>query len=286
MTLKEWQGLSTQALEEAHFLNAHQEAKWLLAGALGKEPSFVTLNPSYCPSEAEAERIREWLERRVEGVPLSRLKGVREFWSLPFSLNEYTLDPRPDTEVLIEGILQWVGDRKAEPWRVLDLGTGSGCILVSLLSELPQATGLGVDIQEGALTMARHNAAVNGVEGRATFLQSNWAENVTGSFDIIVSNPPYIPLADQHTLGKEVHSFDPHQALFGGEDGLACYRILSYQIKSLLAPHGLAVFEMGKGQRQDVEKIFQEAGFRILFIRADLAGIERVIGVVILDSDA
>jgi release factor glutamine methyltransferase len=269
-----------EALEKAHFSNASLEAKWLLAGALSKDPSFITLNPSYCPSKAEGEKIQSWLMQRVEGVPLSRLKGVREFWSLPFCLNAYTLDPRPDTEVLIEGVLRWVGDRKTDPWRILDLGTGSGCILISLLSELPHATGLGVDIQEGALAMARHNGAANGVEARADFQLSHWAEKVEGLFDIIVSNPPYIPLVDQHTLGKEVRAFDPAQALFGGEDGLACYRILAQQVKSLLAPSGLAVFEMGQGQRPDVEVLFHQRGFKTLFIDADLAGIERVLGVV------
>lgn len=272
MTLKEWHHLCAEALQET------QEAKWLLAAALDRDSSFITLNPTYTPSPAEAEKIQEWLKRRVNGEPLSRLKGMREFWSLPFHLNEHTLDPRPDTEVLIEGVLKWVGTRKTDPWTILDLGTGSGCILISLLHELPNATGIGVDISEEALIMARQNAVLNKVNSRATFQQGNWAENLQGPFDIIVSNPPYIPLAHKESLQKEVVFFDPHQALFGGDDGLMCYRILAQQTKPLLSPQGLGVFEIGAGQRKDVENIFQQAGFQILFVLSDLGGIERVIG--------
>jgi release factor glutamine methyltransferase len=279
MTLKEWYGLGTETLSKAGFLNAVQEAKWLLAGALGRDPSFITLNPTYRPSSVDEEKIQEWLKRRAEGEPLSRLKGMREFWSLPFFLNEHTLDPRPDTEVLVEGALKWVGDRKDAPWTILDLGTGSGCILISLLHELPNARGVGVDINEGALAMARHNATLNGVDIRASFSQGNWTENLKGPFDIIVSNPPYIPLAHKDTLAKDVLSYDPHPALFGGEDGLTCYRILVQEIGPLLSPHGLGIFEIGKGQRKDVETLFHQAGFKILFVLSDLAGIERVIGV-------
>lgn len=279
MTLKEWHSLSSETLSKAGLVHASQEAKWLLAGAINQEPSFIILNPSYTPSPPEEKKIQEWLKRRAAGEPLSRLRGMREFWSLPFYLNEHTLDPRPDTEILIEGTLKWIGERKARPWSILDLGTGSGCILISLLHELPNGTGVGVDINEGALTMARHNATLNGVDTRATFFQGNWTENLKGPFDIIVSNPPYIPLTHKETLAQEVLSYDPHQALFGGEDGLLCYRILAQQIKPLLSAHGLGVFEIGMGQQEDVVMLFEEAGFNIVFIYSDLAGIERAIGV-------
>lgn len=279
MTLKEWHTLSSETLSKAGFYNESQEAKWLLAGALNRDPSFITLNPSYQPSVQEEETIHAWLERRAKGEPLSRLRGIREFWSLPFLLNEHTLDPRPDTEVLVEGILKWVGDRKGDPWSILDLGTGSGCILISVLHELANATGVGVDISEEALIMPRQNAEVNQVASRATFHIGNWTENLTGPFDIIVSNPPYIPLHDKDTLAKDVLSFDPSQALFGGEDGLMCYRILAQECKHLLSLDGLGIFEIGMGQRQDVEALFHQAGWKTLFVISDLAGIERVIGV-------
>lgn len=279
MTLKKHHQFIFETLSKAGFHNAQQEAKWLLAAALDQDPSFITLNPSSVPSPTEEQRIQEWLERRLEGEPLSRIRGYREFWSLPFQINEHTLDPRPDTEVLVEGVLKWIGERKAAPWSILDLGTGSGCILISLLHELSHAQGTGVDINEQALAMALHNATLNGVKERASFRQSNWTQNLAGTYDIIVSNPPYIPLTHQESLGKEVISFDPHNALFGGEDGLTCYRILAQEIKPFLNPQGLAVFELGMGQRLDVETLFKEAGFIILFVLSDLAGIERAIGV-------
>lgn len=273
-------------LSKAGIPQASQEAKWLLGGALDKDPSFITLNPSYTLSSSEEQKIHAWLKRRAAGEPLSRIKGVREFWSLPFYLNEHTLDPRPDTEVLVEGVLKWVGKRKMAPWSILDLGTGSGCILISLLHELPNGTGLGVDINEGALSMASHNATVNGVQLRARFLKGNWAENLTGPFDIIVSNPPYVPLTKKETLAKEVVSFDPHQALFGGEDGLMYYRTLAQEIKPLLSPQGLALFEIGAGQRKDVEILFEQMGFKLLFVLSDLGGIERAMGWEQMGSEA
>jgi len=278
MILKEWSDFVKEALSKAGLDNALQEAKWLLAGALGRESSFVTLNPMYTPSPTEENQIQEWLKRRLHGEPLSRIKGVREFWSLPFHLNQYTLDPRPETEVLVEGVLNWVGNRKDAPWRILDLGTGSGCLLIALLHELKQATGVGVDIKEEACSMAQSNAILNTVDARALFRQGNWGETLEGPFDIIVSNPPYIPLKDKETLEKGVLYFDPPQALFGGEDGLDCYQILAHEIKPLLAPQGLAVLEIGQGQRKAIEALFQTAGFKISFILKDLAGIERVIG--------
>jgi len=282
MTLQEWSYFGREALSKAGFDNASQEAKWLLAGALSRENSFITLNPTYIPSPEEEHIIQDWLKRRLEGEPLSRIKGVREFWSLPFHLNEATLDPRPETEVLVEGVLKWVGNRKDAPWRILDLGTGSGCLLIALLHELKNATGVGTDINTEALSMAHANAILNHVGTRATFCQCNWGETLEGSFDIIVSNPPYIPLKDKEALEKGVRDFDPPQALFGGEDGLDCYRTLSHEIKPLLAPNGLTVIEIGQGQRKDVEALFQATDFKISFILKDLAGIERVIGMEFL----
>ncbi len=284
MTLQEWRHQVEDALSKANFDNPFYEAKWLLAGALKRESAFISLHPTYTPSPEEDIAIQEWLERRLQGEPLSRIKGFREFWSLPFHLNEHTLDPRPETELLVEGVLKWVGSQKIRPWRILDLGTGSGCLLISLLHELKEATGLGLDISNEAILLAQKNAVLNKVNDRATFRQNNWGKGLHETFDIIVSNPPYIPLKDKNTLEKAVLHYDPLQALFGGEDGLECYRILTYQIRFLLAPQGLAILEIGKGQRQDVETLFQTAGFGTLFILKDLAGIERAIGMESLNK--
>ncbi len=280
MTLQEWRQTTENLLTQAGFENASQEAKWLLAGALDQESSFVTFSPTYLPSPAEDKKIKAWLKRRLQGEPLSRLKGTREFWSLPFHLNEHTLDPRPETEILVEGVLKWVSrHRRDDPWRILDLGTGSGCLLISLLHELKNARGTGVDISEGALLIAEENAHLNTVGTRATFLQTHWGGGLTGPYDIIVSNPPYIPLAEKDLLEKGVRNYDPPQALFGGEDGLDCYRLLAPEIKRLLSPFGIAVLEMGIDQRHDIERIFHHAGLKTLFILPDLAGIERTLGV-------
>lgn len=281
MTLKEWHLFLTGALTKAAFDNAAQEAKWLLVGALEKDTTFLLLNPSYVPSDKEKERLKEWLQRRLKGEPLSRIKGIREFWSLPFHLNEQTLDPRPETEILVEGVLKWVGERRASSWRILDLGTGSGCLLIGLLHELSQATGVGVDISEAAVRMAQENASMNGVGERSTFLQGNWTEGLEGSFDIIVSNPPYIPLTEAQDLGKGVVPFDPPVALFGGEDGLDCYRILAQQLKSYLKEEGLVMLEMGSTQRQAITDLFEAAGFKVLYVLKDLAGLERVLSLTI-----
>jgi release factor glutamine methyltransferase len=277
MTLAEWRKEIEEAMIQAGFQEASQEAKWLLGAAINRDGAFVTLNPSYNPTLSEEETIQDWLARRLKGEPLSRIKGMREFWSLPFQLNEHTLDPRPESELIIEAILKWIGPRTKEPWRLLDLGTGSGCLLISLLHELKNASGVGVDIEEKALSMAKQNAELNGVLSRACFQISNWGEEIRGEFDIIVSNPPYIPLQEKETLEKAVLNYDPPQALFGGEEGLDCYVLLVKTIPHRLASGGLVVLEIGIGQSDSVISLFQEQGFQCLFILNDLQGIERTL---------
>jgi release factor glutamine methyltransferase len=277
MTLTEWCTTTTTSLAQKGFKNAAQESKWLIAGALGRETSFCTLNPHYCPSPEEEERLQIWIDLRLKGTPLSRLHGKREFWSLPFYLNASTLDPRPETETLIEGVLGWMKDKK-DPLRILDLGTGTGCILISLLHECQNATGVGADFSLEALEIARINAALNTVDSRAEFIQSDWGKELQGSFDIIVSNPPYIPLKDKEILEQNVLHFDPPLALFGGEDGLEAYKAIRHEMKRLLSPQGLVALEIGYGQKEDVETLFHEGGFSTQFILKDLAGIDRVLG--------
>lgn len=277
MTLAEWRKEIEGAMIQAGFREASQEAKWLLGAAINREGAFVTLNPAYIPSLSEEETIQDWLARRLKGEPLSRIKGMREFWSLPFQLNESTLDPRPESELIVEAVLKWIAPRTKEPWHLLDLGTGSGCLLISLLHELKNASGVGVDIEEKALSMAQNNAELNGVLSRARFQISNWGEGIREEFNIIVSNPPYIPLQEKETLEKAVLNYDPAQALFGGEDGLDCYALLAKSIPSLLAPGGLVVLEIGVGQSGSVISLFQEQGFQRLFTLKDLQGIERTL---------
>lgn len=216
MTLQEWYQRVTSSFATANIENSAQEARWLIEAALKKEAGFVRLYPTYLPSLQETQIIESWVSRRLMGEPLSRIKGVREFWSLPFHLSAETLDPRPETEILIEGVLRWLGKRKSGPLHILDLGTGSGSILISLLHECPQATGIGIDISEKALDTARINAEQNKVDSRITFAQGNWGEALVDAFDIIVSNPPYIPLTDKPTLDNHVLNFDPPHGTLRG----------------------------------------------------------------------
>ena len=278
MSLSEWRKVLAEALTKAGFAaEAPQEAKWLLGAAISRDGSFVSLNPNYTPSSSEEEKIRAWLQRRLKGEPLSRLKGMREFWGLPFHLNEHTLDPRPESELIIEAVLKWVGAHKKDSWRILDCGTGTGCLLISLLHEFQNASGLGIDIASGALSMAQYNAELNSVSKRAQFQNSSWGKGLKKKFDIIVSNPPYIPLRDKETLERGVREYDPPQALFGGEDGLESYVSLAKAIPPLLAPKGLVVLEIGVGQTHSVSSLFQKAGFHRLFVLKDLQGIERAL---------
>ena len=205
--------------------------------------------------------------------------GEWEFWSLPFTLVAETLVPRPDSETVVAAALIALKDRRhaSEGLRILDLGTGSGCLLVSLLPEMPGATGVGVDIAAGAVATARINAERNGVAARAAFHQANWAEGITGPFDLIVSNPPYIadPIID--TLEVEVRVHDPRLALSGGRDGLDAYRAIADAIPSLLAPGGVVALEIGSDQSESVPKIFSGLGYELEGPFADFGARPRAI---------
>nr|WP_211106337.1 peptide chain release factor N(5)-glutamine methyltransferase [Nitrospirillum iridis] len=229
------------------------------------------------PAEARATLDR-LLDRRAAREPVSRILGKREFWSLEFQLAPDTLDPRPDTETLVEAALRHLpgGDR---PRRLLDLGTGSGCILLALLSELPGAWGLGVDIAPGAARAAAANAGRLGYAGRSAWMVGGWADALAmdGRFDAVVSNPPYIPAADIAGLEPEVRTFDPRRALDGGPDGLDPYRLLAGSAAGLLRSDGIIAVEHGMGQGADVAALFQAAGLVVLERVDDLAGHDRVV---------
>lgn len=247
------------------------------------------------PLSAEViENIEKFVDRRLAGEPVSRILGEREFWGLSFKVTPATLDPRPDTETLVEAALKIAPDivfseesglaamASAKPdagIRILDLGTGSGCILVSLLKEIPQATGIGIDLNEAAVQTARENAERNGVAGRATFLQGNWFGPLDKdeSFDLIVSNPPYIPAEDIESLAVEVRNYDPELALSGGRDGLDAYKIILKNLKKYLSCGGRALFEIGKGQEDDLARLAGKSDMRVCDSYRDLAGTIRVI---------
>lgn len=223
--------------------------------------------------------IEAALRRRVAGEPVHRILGYREFYGLRLSLSPETLEPRPDTETLVDAILP-LAKATAETLggcRILDLGTGSGAIALALLSALPAATATGVDISPGALATAAENAAKLGLAGRFKALHSNWFEKVSGRYHVIASNPPYIQSQDIGNLQDEVRDFDPRRALDGGVDGLDPYRIIAAEAAGFLEAKGKVAVEIGHTQRGDVTSIFADAGYDLTDARRDLGGNDRVL---------
>ncbi len=225
-----------------------------------------------------AERIEAFARRREAGEPLSRIEGRREFFGRDFQLTPDVLDPRADTETLIEAALAALAPRAGEGLRVLDLGLGSGAILATLLCEWPSAVGLGVDLSPAAAETAQANLNALGLGARARVRVGRWGEGLAGPFDVIVSNPPYIRTCDLAGLAREVAAHDPLLALDGGEDGLDAYRALAPEIARLLAPGGRFFLEIGQGQGDDVAALLAAAGLLVDLRRRDLSSVERVIG--------
>ncbi len=257
----------TSRLAEAGIEEPRREARLLLAAAQGVNAAGLLLL-----DEVDRARFQPLVARRAAREPLAYILGRKEFWGLNFAVSPATLIPRPDTETLVEAVLA-LG---TAPARVLDLGTGTGCLLLAVLSEFPAAFGVGVDISPEAAALAADNAQALGLAGRAAFCVSDWAAALDGTFDLVLSNPPYIPSADIVGLMPEVADFEPGSALDGGADGLAAYRALFATLPRLLAENGAAVLELGVGQAQDVAVLAEQAGFTTT-TRTDLGGVERAI---------
>ncbi len=210
-----------------------QEARLLLAASIEADAATILSYPDRLLVEAERRRFDALVARRAAHEPAARLIGRREFWSLDFALAPETLVPRPDSETLVEAALVNIHDRGA-PLRILDLGTGTGCLLLALLSELPAATGIGVDIAPNAAQTAQRNAMALGLAGRAGFFVGSWAEAIAGRFDVILTNPPYVSSTAIAALAPEVACYEPRRALDGGPDGLDAYRVLAPEMARLL----------------------------------------------------
>jgi len=251
-----------------------REARLILGLALDIDPAGLLAWPERSLDEVARARFDALVARRAGHEPISRLRGTREFWSLDFELSGDTLDPRPDSETLIEAALDLLPDRSA-PLRVLDFGTGTGCLLLALLSELPNATGVGVDLLPGAVETARRNAVRLALGHRARFRQGDWDREIAGPVDVILANPPYIPSQEISSLAPEVAAFEPAAALDGGADGLDAYRLLAPAAGRLLGPGGIACFELGFGQSGAVMALLAKSGLTTKAIRRDLSGIER-----------
>ncbi len=253
---------------------ARRDARLLLAAALDAERESLIAHPERVLDAHERARVERSITRRAAREPVSRILGRRAFWSLVFKITPDTLDPRPDSETLIAAVLARIGDRTA-PLDVLDLGTGCGCLLLALLQELPAARGLGVDISEPALVVARENADSLGFSARARFERRDWAAGLSGPWQLIVSNPPYIKEREIEDLAPEVARHDPRSALDAGPDGLDTYRALLPQAARLLERGGVLALEVGEGQQDAVEALLVATGLRPLGRARDLGGIER-----------
>jgi release factor glutamine methyltransferase len=256
---------TASVLREAGIETPELDARLLLchAAALTHE-SFVARAGETLQPEA-AVRLEALVRRRASREPISRITGTREFYGRSFLVDGSALDPRPDTETLIEVALALIEKtgRREEPLRLLDLGTGTGCILLTLLAELPKAHGLGTDLSPAALRLAEANARRLGVAGRASFLASDWLDAIHGEFDLIVSNPPYIASGEIERLAPEVAHHDPYLALDGGPDGLKAYRRIAAGAARLVAPRGAILVEIGASQAPAVAGLLHDGGFLV-----------------------
>lgn len=252
------------------------DARVLLRQVTGHEDAWLIANPDAEIDRTALQGYAELLERRERREPVSQIVGEREFWSRTFRVTADVLTPRPDTETLIETVLSRIEDRDA-PLRILDLGTGSGCIALTLLAECPNATALGVDASPAALEVAAFNADVLGVSERVEWRETDWCEGIEGPFDVIVSNPPYIAGYELQHLDPEVREFEPNMALDGGADGMAAYRRIIPSLKRLGTEDSVIAFELGLGQARGVAALGRVAGLRIAEIDQDIARRARVI---------
>ena len=262
---------AVRRLRDAGIATARLDAKVLLLHVLGVGRETLARDPHAPVAPDALARFEALIVRRAAREPVGRLTGKREFWSLSFALSAETLIPRPDSESIVETALAALPDRLA-PYRILDLGTGSGCLLLALLSEMPHAWGLGVDCSWDTLATAARNARDLGLAGRAAFLCSNWSAAIYGKFDLIVSNPPYVPTASIGGLEPEVARHEPRRALDGGADGLDAYRRIAPALPGLLAEKGRAVIEFGAGQDAGMAEILKASGLVVEAVGLDLTG--------------
>jgi release factor glutamine methyltransferase len=263
-------------LKEAGVDSPAIDARLLLEAAAGVSRTDLIADPYRVIDEAAAGVLEGYVERRARREPVARILGRKGFWKLLLDVGPAVLVPRPDTETLVELALNAFPERA--PFSVLDLGVGSGAILLSILAERPAAKGLGVDVSEEALAVARDNAANLGLSGRATFLRTDWGQGLGDeSFDLVVCNPPYIPTPDLDALEPEVRNHEPRLALDGGPDGLGAYRALAPEILRLLRPEGLFFVEIGWDQADEVKELFEAAGAWDVAVIKDLGDRDRVI---------
>ena len=269
ITIGEALRAAADRLAAAGIDSARLEARLLMAHAIGVDRADVVDRRR----QIDPARFEALLERRLVHEPLAYIVGSQGFWTLDLAVSPDTLIPRADSEALIVAAKRFC----PSPARILDLGTGTGCLLLAALAEFPGAFGVGVDLSPGAALLAARNARTNGLAGRSAFLAGDWDTALAGMFDLVLSNPPYIPGADIEGLMPEVALFEPGRALDGGADGLAAYRAVVAALPRLLAPDGIAIFELGQGQAESVTALACGSGLGRVALQADLGGIPRAL---------
>jgi len=263
------------SLQAAGIEFANLEASIILSLVTGLDRSGQILNPSQILTKDNQANLDKYTERRLSGEPLDNIIGHREFYGLNFTVSKDVLSPRPETELLVDFVLE--RSEKNDACKILDLGTGSGAITISILNARPKAVAVATDISKAALDVAKSNARTHGVEDRIVFKQTHWFDDISGQHDFIVSNPPYIDAVAMTELSKEVRDFDPELALSGGPDGLEAYRIIVGGVQNFLSPKGKFAVEIGFDQAGSVTKLFQQAGFEHINVVKDLAGHDRMV---------
>ncbi|MGN0929466.1 MAG: peptide chain release factor N(5)-glutamine methyltransferase [Alphaproteobacteria bacterium] len=271
-------------LKNANIDTFDLDSRVLLSYILGMEHHLFISNPKAIVPPKQYKEYLKLIKRRAKNEPIAQITNQKEFWALPFKITKHTLIPRPDSETLIEGVKSEFKDVNAHH-KIIDLGTGSGCLLLAILSEYKNATGVGIDISQNAVKTANQNAKKLSLDNRTQILKYSW-ENKSPhkkikdiKFNIVVSNPPYITKNDMKKLDIDVKKYEPHNALYGGNDGLSEYRYIAKSLYywDIIEPKGKIFLEMGKGQENDIKKIFEAFGFKFLHYFKDLNGIIRVI---------
>ena len=275
MLLSELQKKITKILAEGGIETNSLDARIILKEIFNFDEKELILNSDLILSESKISKVQKIITRRLNFEPVSKIFGKRDFYNSTFSISDDVLDPRPETENIVEIANNFILEKGYESF--IDLGTGSGCIILSILKENKNLTAVGVDISIDAINIAKKNSKDMNLEKRSSFLVSNWLSSVYNSYDLIISNPPYIPSDEIITLSKTVKNFDPLISLDGGQDGLKCYKEIAQDINRVINKNGRVILEIGYNQAHDVIKIFESKEFKLLKIYNDINGLNRIL---------
>ena len=275
MLLSELQKKITKILSEGGIETNSLDARIILREIFNFDEKELILNSDLILSESKISKVQKIITRRLNFEPVSKIFGKRDFYNSTFSISDDVLDPRPETENIVEIANNFILEKGYESF--IDLGTGSGCIILSILKENKNLTAVGVDISIDAINIAKKNSKDMNLEKRSSFLVSNWLSSIYNSYDLIISNPPYIPSDEIITLSKTVKNFDPLISLDGGQDGLKCYKEIAEDINRVINKNGRVILEIGYNQAHDVIKIFESKEFKLLKIYNDINGLNRIL---------